>query len=183
MRWLVPALLLSLSACAPAIHAPSARLDSAHREVGKVKWTKAEGVLVCEAPPTDLLPKCPKKHGKFTVSDVHRATYAQLSYLIEFENGEAGYTPDIDYRYGVYDYDPAQKRAEENKKKAAEKAECDRRGGVRVGMTKAEVLASCWGKPERMNKTTTTRGTTEQWVYFRQYLYFNEDGRLTTIQH
>lgn len=55
--------------------------------------------------------------------------------------------------------------------------------GVRIGMTKEEVLASSWGRPERVNKTTNAYGTREQWVYGGgNYLYF-ENGVLTSIQN
>jgi DNA-directed RNA polymerase subunit N (RpoN/RPB10) len=55
--------------------------------------------------------------------------------------------------------------------------------GVSLGMLPEEVVASSWGKPQRVNKTTTQRGTNEQWVYSgNNYLYF-ENGRLTAIQH
>lgn len=51
-----------------------------------------------------------------------------------------------------------------------------------IGMTKEEVEASLWGKPERINRTVTAYGTREQWVYGnRQYLYFT-DGILTSFQ-
>jgi hypothetical protein len=50
-------------------------------------------------------------------------------------------------------------------------------------MLPEEVVASSWGKPQRVNKTTTQWGTNEQWVYSgNNYLYF-EKGRLTAIQH
>lgn len=53
---------------------------------------------------------------------------------------------------------------------------------VYIGMTKEEVLAEGWGRPIDINKTTTTYGVSEQWVYYDyKYLYF-EDGILTTIQ-
>jgi hypothetical protein len=55
--------------------------------------------------------------------------------------------------------------------------------GVRIGMTAVEVLASSWGRPSDINRTTTRYGTREQWVYgSRNYLYF-EDGILTAIQN
>jgi hypothetical protein len=55
--------------------------------------------------------------------------------------------------------------------------------GVRVGMTKEDVLASSWGRPESVNTTTTVHGTREQWVYGSgNYLYF-ENGVLTAIQN
>jgi len=55
--------------------------------------------------------------------------------------------------------------------------------GVSIGMSKDDVLASSWGKPERINTTTTASTIREQWVYGgRSYLYF-VDGTLTTIQN
>jgi hypothetical protein len=53
--------------------------------------------------------------------------------------------------------------------------------GVRIGMAPHEVVASSWGKPQRINRTTSASGVREQWVYANgNYLYF-EDGLLATI--
>jgi len=55
--------------------------------------------------------------------------------------------------------------------------------GVRIGMTKQDVLDSNWGKPIDINKTITVYGTHEQWCYNGyNYLYF-EDGILTSISN
>ncbi|MDD5108867.1 MAG: hypothetical protein PHC29_05095 [Candidatus Omnitrophica bacterium] len=51
---------------------------------------------------------------------------------------------------------------------------------IRIGMAKEEVLLS-WGKPGDINRTVTQYSTHEQWVYSKQYLYF-ENGILTTWQ-
>lgn len=51
---------------------------------------------------------------------------------------------------------------------------------VSVGMTK-EMCRLSWGEPQKVNKTTTNNGIREQWVYYANYLYF-EDGILTSIQ-
>ncbi len=49
-------------------------------------------------------------------------------------------------------------------------------------MTTEQVINETnWGKPSRRNTTITTSGTREQWVYYHQYLYF-ENGVLVTIQ-
>jgi hypothetical protein len=72
----------------------------------------------------------------------------------------------------------------EVERKRAEAADRGRRRtqGVSIGMSKEEVLMSQWGKPERVNARTSTRGTTEQWVYGNgHYLYFDESGRLTSV--
>ena len=51
-----------------------------------------------------------------------------------------------------------------------------------IGMTKTEAENSTWGKPKKINKTTTAYGTHEQWVYDGyKYLYF-DNGKLTSIQ-
>jgi hypothetical protein len=56
---------------------------------------------------------------------------------------------------------------------------------VSIGMNSDEVLAS-WGQPSKINKTVSSSGTAEQWVYNRggyksQYVYL-ENGIVRTIQ-
>lgn len=62
-------------------------------------------------------------------------------------------------------------------------SEIARRPGVRVGMTAKEVIEkSSWGEPDSVNRTATSRGVSEQWVYGSgSYLYFT-NGRLTAVQ-
>jgi hypothetical protein len=67
-------------------------------------------------------------------------------------------------------------------KAAKEEVARKKKEGVRVGMSKEDVVASMWGKPRKINRTTTAHGTREQWVYDGGYLYFDEDT-LTTIQN
>lgn len=51
-----------------------------------------------------------------------------------------------------------------------------------IGMTTEEVKNSTWGKPTKINKTTTKYGVHEQWVYSSgKYIYF-DDGFVTSIQ-
>jgi hypothetical protein len=54
---------------------------------------------------------------------------------------------------------------------------------ARIGMTKEQVINDTeWGKPEKINATTTVNGTSEQWRYFGGgYLYF-VNGKLTAIR-
>ncbi len=53
-------------------------------------------------------------------------------------------------------------------------------GKVFIGWTKAMCKLS-WGRPNDINKTITAYGTTEQWVYSGNYLYFS-GNKLTAIQ-
>lgn len=51
-----------------------------------------------------------------------------------------------------------------------------------IGMTKTEAENSTWGKPNKINTTTTVYGIHEQWVYGNgRYLYFDNE-KLTSIQ-
>lgn len=50
-----------------------------------------------------------------------------------------------------------------------------------IGMTEAEVYASTWGAPKKVNTTTTAAGKREQWVYEDGYIYL-DNGIVTTIQ-
>ena len=73
------------------------------------------------------------------------------------------------------------KNEEYVKKKEEEKAR-KKQQGVKIGMSKQDVLDSSWGEPTKINKSVYSWGTTEQWVYPNyNYLYF-ENGRLTSIQ-
>lgn len=67
-------------------------------------------------------------------------------------------------------------------KATKEEAARKKKAGVSIGMSKDDVLASSWGKPRKINTTTTARGSREQWVYDGGYLYFDGDT-LTTIQN
>ena len=71
----------------------------------------------------------------------------------------------------------AMKRGEEHQKcmKVGEKPT--------IGMTYEQAVATCWGKPESINRTTRQGHVEDQAVYadHRRYLNFN-DGILTSIQ-
>jgi hypothetical protein len=65
----------------------------------------------------------------------------------------------------------------------AKVAAIPKKQGVTIGMTQDQVRASSWGRPREVNRTTTSNGVREQWVYSPgNYLYFT-DGILTAIQN
>lgn len=68
---------------------------------------------------------------------------------------------------------------------AKERATCKRLGGVEIGMTEEQVLATCYGMLQRhVHRTEIPGHVHEQWVYpgYSSYLYF-DDGILTGIQN
>lgn len=66
------------------------------------------------------------------------------------------------------------------KKYGAGNADAILKGVVKLGMTRDMCIES-WGEPEKRNTTKGSYGVHEQWVYYSQYLYF-ENGILTAIQ-
>ncbi|GAB6152947.1 hypothetical protein JCM17380_16970 [Desulfosporosinus burensis] len=52
----------------------------------------------------------------------------------------------------------------------------------KIGMTANEVLNSRWGKPDKVNRTTTSYGVSEQWVYSSVGYVYLKDGIVDAIQ-
>lgn len=51
-----------------------------------------------------------------------------------------------------------------------------------VGMTADEVRKSTWGNPKDINRTTTSYGVDEQWVYYGNRYVYLKNGIVTAIQ-
>ena len=67
-------------------------------------------------------------------------------------------------------------------KERSEERALRKQHGVSIGMSEQEVLDSSWGRPQRINRTSTAAGSREQWVYgIGNYLYF-DNGKLTAVQ-
>jgi hypothetical protein len=74
------------------------------------------------------------------------------------------------------------RKAELTRKYGASNAEIILQGKIRIGMTK-NMCRDSWGEPDDINKTITSYGTNEQWVYGYSYVYFDENGQITAIQN
>lgn len=73
-------------------------------------------------------------------------------------------------------------KAQEDARNRYEAREANRKKPS-IGMTEAQVEQSTWGYPTKVNKTHTSSGTHEQWVYRGTggYIYLR-NGIVTTIQ-
>jgi hypothetical protein len=60
-------------------------------------------------------------------------------------------------------------------------AECKKRGEPRIGMTVKQLEATCWGKPDHINRRQTAKGTREQYVYGKNKKIDLHDGIVTSI--
>jgi hypothetical protein len=155
---------------------PGVRVEPVDEYVGQKRWVQSYSPLsVCETPPQDLSNKdCRSvKTGSFLVlRRVGASPYT--SYEIRLSDGKSGYASDTGVLFSQGEG--------EHEVKVAQKAECDRRGGIAIGMTREQVFASCWGKPQKTNETIGPYGKHEQLVYNSgQYVYV-ENGIVRSIQ-
>lgn len=142
----------------------------------------------------------PTETSKFVVTSYVLQDY-DCFLQVQFEDGREGflsvnrhdpsdffYQGDtrFDFEEYIYAENPANIDKREAQRRAASRAAARAkaaRGGVHVGMTKAEVLRSSWGRPRAINRTITSGHVSEQWVYGgNNYLYF-DNGILTGIQN
>lgn len=175
---------LQLTNCASsvAVEPPPAKADPI---IGTTRWTnpKFDVVEICAEPKSYAKSiaeqKCrylkPGTAVTFDRTERHQTgPYAhQDFYWVTVDGGDPGYMSTTDAILMNTEAD--------RKRVAAAAADCKRRGGVASGMTREQVYASCWGRPERINKTITGGRIHEQLVYGRNYVYL-DNGVVSTIQ-
>lgn len=121
--------------------------------IGKNYWLLGSRFL-CPTPVTNVL-DCTSipPGGKLQLDGIERGVTSDAYYHVKLEDGRTGYIAALDLVRFATDVDPAQAAAE-----------CKRRGEPRVGMSAKQVLATCWGKPEHVDRRETARGVTERYV-------------------
>jgi hypothetical protein len=193
--------LLALTGCANALDGKSneskshletqtimspEELAHAKQKIGKSFWASGRiGLYVCAEP--DGRTRCDYVNsGKFVVQDLETRKARTSNGIIElpghlykitftgehgFTNGHVGYADASSFDANVTEKDPA-----------IAVAECKRRGNPRVGMTADQVTATCWGKPEHVNRTETGTHISDQYVYSSGRYVYLENGIVTSIQ-
>lgn len=116
-----------------------------------------------------------------TLEDSEQYNYCVDLYIDRYPEGDRALIKNIAYFANLDRW-----RKEEEQRQALRPAACKRArirpDSVRLGMTAAIVRLCGWGEPNSINRTITSWGVSEQWVYGDgRYLYFR-NGRLDTIQ-
>ena len=143
----------------PTMQVSTEAIQKLKSKIGKKYWASNTSVDIC-----DTLTKDPSgckspagkptdEYGPFLIKKgiVMDPGGLQVSFLVE--------TPDHQLKFlRTYFQDrfvSDEERKRQIKIHAQAKADCNRRGGVSIGMSEQEVLASCWGKPRERNVTNT----------------------------
>jgi len=139
--------------------------------IGKNYWLLCSRFL-CPTPVTNVV-DCPSipEGTKLQLDGIERGVTSDAYYHVKLEDGRTGYISAFELVTFATDVDPAQAAAE-----------CKRRGDPRVGMTRNQVEATCWGKPDRVDRRETARGVTERYVYGKSRFVLLRNGIVTSVQ-
>lgn len=105
-----------------------------------------------------------------------------IAYQVRTDSGKTGWIEFLDYDAGSESESSHKYRLERAAAEKTAKADCARRGGVSIGMTQGQVYASCWGNPQRINRTLTSGADHEQLVYPGYNYVYLRNGVVTSIQ-
>jgi hypothetical protein len=153
---------------------------TAERNVGKTFWL-ATDLLVCDKPTLITETKCEvvDRNTRLEVDGVEqgfneengvRHSSGMAYYHVKAANGRTGYVLDSSFDRAATTVD-LEKIA----------AECKRRGDPRVGMSARQVVATCWGEPDHIDRRETARGITERYVYEKGRVLLH-NGIVTSVQ-
>jgi hypothetical protein len=142
--------------------------------LGQSRWISEPilGIRVCEKMPGDFDRfQCPHvKKGKLTADE--RIPHGNGDYYhVVFENGQTGFINAVDVQFNTTARDPA-----------IAVADCKRTGSPQIGMTKEQVRATCWGKPQHVNRTETASSIDDQYVYSGGRYVYLRNGVVESIQ-
>ena len=139
--------------------------------VGKTYWLLGIRSL-CPTSTTNIIdwPMIPEGT-KLRTDGIERGVTSNAFYHVTHEDGRTGYIEAFGFLRFATDVDPAQTAAD-----------CKRRGDPRLGMTAKQVLETCWGKPDRVDRRETARGLSERYVYGKSRLVLPHNGIVTSVQ-
>lgn len=107
----------------------------------------------------------------FVVTGLDRESAGLPDFRVKLDDGRLGWA---DRSIFLVDYDPVARANNAVK-------ECARRGQPKIGMTAAELAETCWRKPARIVKKTTSAGTVEAYIYAGGRAAKLIDGKVSEI--
>jgi hypothetical protein len=139
--------------------------------IGKTYWLLG-GRFLCPTSTTNVIHCTSIDAGtKLQLDGIDRGVTSDAFYHVKLEDGRTGYISAFELLIYATDVDPMQAAAE-----------CIRRGDPRVGMSRKQLEATCWGKPERVDRRETARGLTERYVYSDTRSVLLHNGVVTSIR-
>jgi hypothetical protein len=160
----------------PVVRSPLPSMQKYNEYVGKDYWVTAL-LRLCEGPSSlhclQFLP--PGTHLKVdglvpNHSELAGAAINDPYFHIAMDGGRAGFVSAVILSHAATNVDPV-----------AAAAECKKKGGPKLGMTAAQVKASCWGTPKYVNAKVRQTGKYEEYVYGENKFVHFRDGVVTSV--
>jgi hypothetical protein len=171
-----------LAGCAPKIDltpvasSPLPSMQKYNDYVGKDYWAKLV-IMQCEGPSTlhCLQFLKPGTHLKVdglvpNHSEANGVVTDEPYFHIVTDDGHASFVDALTFPSETTIIDPV-----------TALAECKKLGAPKLGMTAAQVKASCWGKPKYVNAKMRNKGKFEQYVYGDNKFVYLRDGVVTSV--
>jgi hypothetical protein len=162
-----------------AAHAEETKL------IGQPRWMGSGSILgirVCDEAFLMTDTRCDHvTKGKFVVDGVEDKKFRGAGQTVrKFPSGSMFHVTFEDGRTGFIDeMDIGETKTQDP---AIAAAECKKRGDPKVGMTSAQVAGTCWGKPEKVNRTATGSTIHDQYVYSGSRYVYLRNGIVDGIQ-
>jgi hypothetical protein len=120
------------------------------------------------------------KAGSFLVTGVQKDKFVSHNFIVKMFDGFSGFIGSGSWIF-LSETDPFEDERKRLAAVSAAKVECERRGQPKIGMTVSELVETCWRKPVRIVKRTTTSGIEENYIYGVGHLVKVSDGKVSEI--
>ena len=121
-----------------------------------------------------------KNGSSFLVNNVVPGKYSGYEFQATLQDGRKGYVPGSSWMF-LSETDPVADARKREAEAVARQQECERRGPPKIGMTTEQLFESCWGRPIRVVKKTTSIGVEQNLIYSRGHVVKMTDGKISEI--
>jgi hypothetical protein len=160
----------------PVASSPLPSMQKYNEYVGKDYWVTGN-LLQCDGPSTLHCLQFLKLGTHVKVdglvpnhSEVGGVSSDEPYFHIVMDDGRAGFVSALIFSNVTTTLDPV-----------TALAECKKKGNPKIGMTAAQVKATCWGPPKYVNAKVRATGKYEQYVYGDNKFVYLRDGIVTSV--
>ncbi len=147
-------------------------------QTDKYYWVAPKASMrLCPKPQADIMNQiqCPElKSGRFFITHVVMMNKVPVFYRIVTDDNQIGFVR-VEDKVSFVDQDP-------QVAKNTSKADCQKFGEPKIGMTVEQAENTCWGKPLKINRVKAHSRVREQRRYQKDRSLYFENGILVAIE-
>jgi hypothetical protein len=161
----------------PVTSSPLPSMQKYNGYIGKDYWVSSGPLQLCDKPTSLNCREFPARGTHFKVdglvpnhSEVAGTSIDQPYFHVVMDDGRSGFVDAVMLPLATTTVDPA-----------VAAAECKKKGDPKLGMTAAQVVATCWGPPTYVNTKIRTNGKYAQYVYGDNKFVYLRNGIVTSV--